>query len=321
MKKILLVKTSSLGDVVHNLPVVTDIARHYPGACIDWVVEEAFAALPALHPAVAQVIPVALRRWRNTLFGGDTWREAGALRKRLAAERYDAVIDTQGLVKSALIARFARGERHGYAANSAREPLVARFYDATHAVPVILHAVARNRALAAAALQYPVGDGVDYGIDSGALAQLEVNAEPYCVLLHATSRADKHWPDGRWIELGKRIAASGVQCVLPWGSEAELAVATRLAAAISGARVAPRLTLEPMARLLAAARCTVGVDTGLTHLSAALGRPTVAIFCASSPDLTGVYGAAAARNLGAPGAPPGVDEVLKALAAIWPGHA
>jgi heptosyltransferase-1 len=320
MKKILLVKTSSLGDVVHNLPVVSDIARRYPGARIDWVVEEGFAALPALHPAVTRVIPVAVRRWRKAPLGRDTWREVGAVRRLFAAEPYDIVVDTQGLIKSALIARSADGERHGYNARSAREPLAARLYDVTHAVPRNLHAVVRNRALAAAALHYRVEDGVDYGIGlREGEARLE-GGETYCVLLHATSRADKHWAEAHWTDLGQRLAAAGLQCLLPWGSAAEFTAAGRLAAAIPGARVAPKLDLTAMARLIAGAGCVVGVDTGLTHLSAALGRPTVAIFCASSSLLTGVYGASAACNLGAPGAPPGVDAVLAALNGVWPGR-
>lgn len=320
MKKILLVKTSSLGDVVHNLPVATDIARRYPDARIDWVVEEAFAALSALHPAVTRVIPVAVRRWRKQAFGQATWREVSALRKFFATEHYDIVIDTQGLVKSALIARFARGERHGYDARSAREALAACLYDVTHAVPRTLHAVVRNRALAAAALHYRVEDGADYGIGFETAGETADEDAAYCVLLHATSRADKQWPDAGWIELGKRLAATGLQCVLPWGSESELVSAKRLAAAIPAASIAPKLDLLPMAHLLAGARCTVGVDTGLTHLSAALGRPTVAIFCASSPELTGVYGARAARNIGALGAAPDVAEVMAALGALSPGQ-
>jgi heptosyltransferase-1 len=243
----------------------------------------------------------------------------GAVRKLFAAERYDAVIDTQGLIKSALIARSAKGERHGYNARSAREPLAARFYDVTHAVPRHLHAVVRNRMLVAAALHYRIDDAVDYGIVAGPVLARGPNAageQAYCVLLHATSRADKHWSVAHWTELGGRLAASGLRCLLPWGSATEFAAAEGLAAAIPGARVAPKLDLTAMAGLLAGASFTVGVDTGLTHLSAALGRPTIAIFCASSPALTGVYGAPAARNLGVSGAAPDVDEVMSALQAV-----
>lgn len=317
MKKILLVKTSSLGDVVHNLPVATDIARRYPDARIDWAVEEAFAALPALHPAVTRVIPVAVRRWREQLFKPATWREISDLRRLLADEGHDLVIDTQGLLKSALIARAASGERHGYDAASAREPMASRFYDVTHTVGRNLHAVVRNRSLAAAALGYVADDAANYGIGR----DLSGGAQAYCVLLHATSRADKQWLEAHWIALGKHLAAMGLKCVLPWGSEGELACAERLAAAIPDAAAAPRLELTAVAGLLAGARFTVGVDTGLTHLSAAFGRPTVVIFCASSPELTGIYGAIAARNLGAAGVAPGVDDVIAALGAICPGYA
>ncbi len=309
MKKILLVKTSSLGDVVHSLPVVTDVARHFPGAQIDWAVEEAFAALPALHPAVRRVIPVAVRRWRKQLFNSHTWREAAAFRREIKRDTYDVVIDTQGLVKSALIAHCANGERHGFDAASARESLAARFYDVDHAVPNGLHAVIRNRRLAAAALDYGVEDAADYGLGG----MPSDSADAYCVLLHATSRSDKYWAESQWIELGRWLSTSGIRCVLPWGSEVEFASATRIAASIPGASVAPRLDLVAMARLLAGARATVGVDTGLTHLSAALGRPTVALFCASSPVLTGIYGARFGCNLGAPGAPPEAEAVIQAL--------
>ena len=162
--RILLVKTSSLGDVIHNLPVVTDLRTHFPGASIDWVVEEGFADIARLHPGVARVIPVALRRWRKSLLAPATWQEMGAFRTTLKEQSYDLVIDTQGLVKSALITRMARGKRCGYAATAAREPLAARFYDATFEVAKDLHAVLRNRQLAALAAGYEATTAPDYGI-------------------------------------------------------------------------------------------------------------------------------------------------------------
>src|SRR5215831_7031601 len=184
MKKVLLVKTSSLGDVVHNLPVATDIRRYLPEARIDWVVEEPYAALVALHPAVHRVIPVAFRRWRRGLLGHRTWKEIAEFRRLSQAETYDAVVDTQGLMKSAVLARAARGRHHGFDAASAREPLAARLYEVTHHVPRAQHAVRRNRQLAAAALGYRVSDGVDYGIRAtGGLP-----AQAYAALLHGSSR-------------------------------------------------------------------------------------------------------------------------------------
>jgi len=168
--RILLVKTSSLGDVVHNLPVASDVRARFPEARIDWVVEEGFADIPRLHPAVGRVIPVAVRRWRRALFSADTWRELRAFRDSVRAERYDLVLDTQGLIKSALLARQAPGKLAGYAAEAAREPLAARFYDAAYVIPKNLHAVERNRWLAAAALGYEPNLPLDYGIAAAPLA-------------------------------------------------------------------------------------------------------------------------------------------------------
>jgi len=305
--KILFVKTSSLGDVVHNCPAVSDAARKLPAAEIDWVVEEPFAAIAAMHASVRRVIPVRLRRWRRQWWRAATWREIGAFRAAVSAERYDAVIDTQSLIKSALVSTFALGERHGMDASSAREWLAARFYQRRHAVPRGLHAVERNRRLTAAALGYTLEPALDYGL---APIAGDAGDAPYAVFLTMTSRADKLWPEERWIELGRAL---GVRVVLPWGSDAERARAGRIAAALSEAEVAPRMTLEQLARLLVRAQAVIGVDTGLTHLAAALGARTVGIYCGSDPALTGIYGAPQATNVGALGVAPSAAEVLRVL--------
>jgi heptosyltransferase-1 len=305
--KILFVKTSSLGDVVHNCPAVSDAARKLPAAEIDWVVEEPFAAIAAMHAAVRRVIPVRLRRWRGEWWRGATWREIGAYRAAVRAERYDAVIDTQSLIKSAALSTFALGERHGLDASSAREPLAARFYQRRHAVPRDLHAVERNRRLAAQALGYALDLPLEYG-----LAPVVANGgnAPYAVFLTMTSRADKLWPEEHWIELGRAL---GPRIVLPWGSDAERARAARIAAALPQAEVGPRMTIEQLARLFARADAVVGVDTGLTHLAAALGARTVGIYCGSDPALTGIYGAPRAANVGTLGLPPTPAQVIQAL--------
>jgi heptosyltransferase-1 len=305
MTTILFVKTSSLGDVVHNCPAVSDAARALPGAAIDWVVEAPFAGIAAMHPAVRRVIPVAVRRWRAALWKPSVWSELAQWRRELRAERYDAVLDTQSLVKSALISRAALGRRHGMDRASAREPLAASFYDVTHAVPRGLHAVERNRLLAAAALQYQKNDSPDYG-----LRVPGAERSGYVVLLTMTSRADKLWPEERWIALGRGLRAP---TVLPWGSEAERARAERIAHQIGGSVLPKSLDLDSLAKLFSAARGVVGLDTGLTHLAAALGTPTVGIYCGSDPALTGLYGAPQAKNVGAAGRQPEVDEVLSLL--------
>lgn len=311
--RILLVKTTSMGDVIHNLPVVGDIRHAFPGATIDWVVEASFAAIPRLHPAVHAVFPVAVRRWRKHLFAATTWREIGAYRRAVSADFYDAVIDTQGLLKSALLATPARGPKCGQDAASAREPVAARFYDRRFSIPRQQNAVVRNRQLVAAALGYALDDQpLDYGIAAAPLAADWLPARDYAVLLTATSRADKEWPEDHWCTLGAALNAAGLACVLPGGSAAERARAARLAGRMGDGVAAPPLDLSELAGLMAGARLVVGVDTGLVHLAAALRRPTVAIYCGSDPTLTGVLGVADFVNLGSLGAPPAPAEVLAA---------
>lgn len=319
--RILLIKTSSLGDVVHNLPVVADIRAHRPDAVIDWVVEESFADVPRLHPHVNTVIPVATRVWRKALLGPATWTAMRAFKRELKAHAYDVVLDTQGLVKSALITRLARGPKFGPDAQSAREPLAARFYDHGFAVARGRHAVVRNRDLAAQALGYPVPGGApDYGIRAPSEPLPFTLPQPCVVCLHGTSRADKLWAEPNWVSLATRFGRAGLHTVLPWGNDAELARARRIGGAVSGAVVLPRLGLRALATVLGQARAVVGVDTGLVHLAVAVGRPTVALFTATDPSLTGVYGEPSrALNLGGVGKSPSVADVEAALAhlGLW----
>ena len=291
--------------MVHHCPAVSDAARAIPGAAIDWVVEEPFAAVAAMHHAVRRVIPVAVRRWRRAWWRAAVRAEIGAFRRSLAAEHYDAVIDAQSLIKSALISRLADGRRHGMDWSSAREPLAACFYDVRHAVPRGAHAVERNRGLTAAALGFVASPKIDYGLQS-----VDGEKKGEAVFLTMTSRADKLWPEERWIALGRALA---MPVVLPWGSDEERSRAQRIAAALPGANVPNRMTLDQLALLFAGAKAVVGLDTGLTHLAAAVGAPTVGIYCGSDPSLTGLYGAAHATNVGAPRRSPTVEEVLEKL--------
>ena len=238
-------------------------------------------------------------------------RFRGALRSR----SFDAVIDTQGLVKSALVTWSARGQRHGYDARSIKERFASRFYDVRHAVEWRQHAVARNRALTAAALGYRMEGPPDYGLARAQIA--EAVAQPYAVLLHATARAEKQWQRDNWRAFATALSKD-IELVLPWGSEAEREAASRIASAVTGARVPERRPLDGVARLIAGASFVVGVDTGLLHLAAALGVPLVAIFAGSEPELTGPMGQGPMAVVGTQGRPPSVETVMDAVERIRP---
>jgi heptosyltransferase-1 len=334
LRRILLVKTSSLGDVVHNLPVVSDIVRVFPEVEVDWLVERSFSAIARLHPGVQRVHACQLRRWRRGLFRRQTWDEIRALRQSLGDAPYDAVIDSQGLLKSALVGRLAQGVHHGLDWRSSREPL-RWFYDRVHTVPWGRHAVVRNRELAAKALGYGLPATLDYGIRAPAFPPAPeeddspVDAErpwldvgerhawlptrPFAVLLHATSADTKLWPEHQWKKLIAQLIGEGLGVVLPWGSPAEEERAKSIAAGIRAAVVPPRLGLRTLAGLLGRAEFCVGVDTGLTHFAAALGRPTVGIYVATNPEATGVLAPGNGVNVGGIGSPPSLVDVLNAL--------
>lgn len=314
--RILLVKTSSLGDVIHNLPVLTDIQQQLPNATVDWCVEESFSAIPRLHPGVARIIPVAVRRWRKNLFGGATWREIVAFRTCLREISYDFVLDTQGLLKSALIARQADGPVSGYNSDSARESVSSFLYQRQFSISTQEHAVVRNRQLAAAALGYVLPGPPDYGIHSPVADFGWLPDQPYVTCLTATSRDDKLWPEAHWQLLGQTLKSLGYAVVLPGGSPLERERAARLASLIPGAVAAPQLDIPQLAAVLAGSAAVVGVDTGLTHLAVALKLPTVALYTATDPGLTGVLGAGFFRNLGGKAQLPSVHAVLDELALV-----
>ena len=316
MADVLFIKTSSLGDVIHHMPALTEARARRPDARFAWVVEEQFAPLVRLHPALAEAIPVAARNWRRAPWETSTWREVWSFLGLLRTRRYDAIVDTQGLFfKSALIARAARGRRHGYDPASIKEPLACALYGVRHAVEWNQHAVARNRALTGLALGYIPAGPPDFGLDRAALAGPA--GAPYGVLLHATTRPDKEWPEINWRMLAAALGTS-IDLVVPFGTDAERERANRIAAATPRARVPDHAPLDAMARLIAGAAFVVGVDTGLLHLAAALGVPLAGIFTASEPGLTGPIGAGAIHVLGANGAAPSVGEVAEAVARLEP---
>ena len=288
--RVLLVKTSSLGDVIHALPALTDAARAIPGITFDWVVEEGFAEIPTWHPAVGKVIPVAIRRWRKNIWQTLKSGEWSRFKQSLRAEKYDLVIDAQGLVKSAWLTRYVKAPVAGLDKDSAREPLASRFYQRRLAVARGQHAVERLRQLFAVALGYDLPKGLgDYGLDVKKLVELP-RKKPFVLFLHGTTWDTKHWPEVYWRDLAQRMGHLGVEVRLPWGNPAEKARAERIANGLNNAVVLPKLNLAGVAKVLASASACVAVDTGLGHLAAALDVPTISLFGPTNPGLTGAYG-------------------------------
>ena len=284
MPRVLVVKTSSLGDVIHSLPALTDAVRSIPDIQFDWVVEQSFAEVPRWHPAVDRVIPVAVRRWRKHPI--QAWRsgEWAEFKQQISRCDYDVVIDAQGLLKSAWLTRYAGGVRYGLDKHSAREPMASRFYHQPIHVPKKQHAVERVRQLFAKALGYTLDEQIgEYNLS------FQSERQKIVVLLHGTTWASKHWPESSWIELRHLLLEAGYQVVLPWGNDEEKARAKRIAGD-SIAEVLPKMSLTELAELLSASAGCISVDTGLGHLAAAVDTPTLALFGPTNSALTGFYG-------------------------------
>lgn len=351
---VLIVKLSSLGDVLHNIPIVWDIRAKYPDAVIDWVVEEAYINLlmPLVsmsehreqanmleqgraidqnlgfeNPGLNRVIPIALRRWRKQGCSRTTREEWRRFRHQLTERQYDVVIETQGLIKSAFVARLAKRKRSGRisglanrTAYSGYEPLARWFYDDCVAVPSQCHAVERSRRVAASAIQSPLNPVPPRFYPEAFLAQLRSSPRhwnaPYALLFHATARAAKGWQLEGWVSLGRMLAGRGLTVVLPWGNAAEKMTSTQLAAAIPNAIVPPAISIQDWFPVIAAAEICIGVDTGLTHLSAILERPTVEIYCDSPRWKTEGYWSERIVNLGDRQQPPATQAVLDAVTAL-----
>jgi len=316
---ILLVRVSSLGDVLHNLPIVADIHRHFPDARVDWVVEEGYVSLVKLNPHVRKVIPFALRRWRKGLGDAAVRAELRGFFRNLRAEQYDYVFDTQGLIKTGIVMACARtrpgGQKVGLAngtEDSGYEGVSRIFHNRSIPVEPRTHAVARGRHVVAAALGYAVDTPPDFGlpVPEGSARPAWMPPEDYAVFFHGTARDAKKWPAAHWIALGQALAPMTV--LLPWGSPREKDEAERLAAALPNARALPRLSMMDAVELARHAALAVGVDTGLTHIAAAFVRPTVEIYCDSPRWKTEGNWSPRIVNLGDTGAAPGVAEVVAA---------
>jgi heptosyltransferase-1 len=319
---ILIVRVSSLGDVVHNMPLLADVHRYFPDAKIDWVVEEAYIDLVSLNPHVHTVIPIALRRWRKHLSSASVRAEIAAFYRHLRAVPYDLILDTQGLLKTGFVMRLAKlapgGKRVGLAnatEDSGYEPLSRLFH--TFSVPVDLraHAVTRGRTVAAKALGYSIPDSVDFSLQNPALPQSPPwqGLDEYAVLFHGTAGADKQWPIASWREIAGALTARGLPVLLPWGNAEEHARAQQIAAQLPNVKVLSKLDLMDAVALAQNATLAIGVDTGLTHVAAAYCRPTIELYIATPRWKTEGYWSPHIVNLGDAGIEPSAAEVRAAI--------
>jgi len=338
--KILLVKLSSLGDVLHNLPIVWDLRKRLPDAQIDWIVEEGYVHL--LEPlkttesfrGIDRIIPVAFRRWRKNLFSIKTWREFFATRKLLQLVSYEIVIETQGLLKSALVCALAKKSDHAIVSglgnateHSGYEPMARVFYNQSVHAPVKCHAIDRSRWVMCSAFDWQLinrndepprfypqvfADQLPPLLFEGLKKIDEGNAVPYVVCFHSTARAAKRWPNEHWVELGKALSSQGYQVIFPWGSPEEMKISALMASQIPGAIVPRAFSIEEAYGLVAHAALTIGVDTGLTHLAAVLGKPTIEIYCDSPRWKTEGYWSSNIANLGDFRSVPQANAVLEA---------
>ncbi len=310
---ILIVRPSSLGDIVYAMAVVADLAAHAPDLPIDWVAEEAFAPLVRLDPRIRHVISLGLRRWRHAPLAAATWRDANAFRQALRRERYVAIVDLQEQMKGALISRVAHGTRHGLDRANIREPIATWLHDVSHRIDRQQHFLDKCRALTAAAVGFRVEGPARWQFVPPAVADVMPSGR-YAIVFHATSRHDKLWPEDCWRALLAQLAAAGITILLPWGNVDEEARSKRLAAGAAMAVVPPRQTLPQLAALIRNAEIVVGVDTGLTHLAAAMGTATVAVFTTTDPILAGVARTGPhAIDVGGHGHVPALAEVLAAV--------
>jgi len=341
---ILLVKLSSLGDVLHNLPIVWDLRKRLPNAQIDWIVEEAYVHL--LGPlkttekfrGIDRIIPVAFRRWRKNLFSLRTWREFFAMRKVLQATTYDVLLETQGLLKSALVCALAKKSSNAVVAglgnateHSGYEPMARMFYTESVHVPVKCHAVDRSRWVMCSAFDWPLLNRNEEPprfypsefvrqlpplLFEGLRKQPNGSPVPYVLCFHSTARAAKRWPSENWVELGKALSSQGYQVIFPWGNPEEMKISALMASQVPGAIVPRAFSIEEAYSLVAHAALTIGVDTGLTHLAAVLDKPTIEIYCDSPRWKTEGYWSGHILNLGDFRSTPQVNAVLQAAEAL-----
>lgn len=314
---ILIVRVSSLGDIVHNMPMLADIKHHYPDADIDWVVEEAYVNLVLLNQYVRYVFPIALRRWRQNLYSMHTYKEISLFFHNLRQYKYNIVFDTQGLLKTGVIMRCARSSQRIGLANSTKGSsyeVISRVFH-TYSVPINIytHAVLRARIVAAAALGYKINQRVNFGLLEDKISNFTLSKKFYAIFFHGTTRVAKLWPIKCWVFVARLLNKRKMPVLLPWSTLEEKETAYMLAKHVPNVIVLPSLSLIKLVMLIKYASLIIGVDTGLTHISAALCRPTIELYCDSPRWSTEGNWSSKIINLGDLGAMPNVVQVMRAI--------
>ena len=321
MKKLLLIKTSSMGDLIHTFPALTDLSRNCQGEYeITWVVEESFVDIAKMHPMTKEVIVFGSRRWKKNIFKRETWQEFNTFKKQLRSEKWDLIVDCQGLFKSAMITKLAaqKGKipTYSYSKASIRDPFAARFYDHGYSVEKGLTAIERNRQLFGKIFNYTPAPLADFGIQHWNEISELTPEHPFAALIHGTSAENKEWPEEKWVEIGHWLSEKGLISILFWGNAREHERAIRMAEQIPNAIVMPRVSIQEAGLILSKASLIIAVDTGFAHLANTQDRPVIGLFLGSHANYAGVIPTEQnphAVNLGGKGENPEVSEVIQTI--------
>lgn len=315
MKKVLIVRLTSMGDLIHTWPAVTDLKSHYPDVELTWLVDEVFSEIPLMHPGIGKIIPVGLRRFRQQIHLPSAWKRMYSVCQQLRETEWDRVVDCQGLLKSALFGKWTGRPLMGYDRHSIREPSASFLYDKNFEVKWLAPVIYRSRTLFSKVFGYQTEGLPVFGVTPSAKPDW-LDADKYAVMLHSTSKTAKEWPESHWIELGQILTREyGVKLVFPWGNKVELERSQRLAQSLPDAMVAPRMSLREASGMLGHAKGVIGMDTGLMHMTNAFDVPLVGVYTHTDPALCGVTdtGSGCARNVGGKNQLPSVDDVLQTL--------
>jgi heptosyltransferase-1 len=315
MKRILIVKVTSMGDVIQAQPIVSDLKRAFPGVEVDWAVDESFAEIAGWNPGIDRVLCAPLRRFKKAR----RWADFKAIAQSIAelrAHPYDVAVDIHGVYKSAIIAFLSRSRRRlGYRSEDLGERGAAFAYTGRFVPPRDRNAWNGMRETVSTALGYPLEGPAEYNlrIPAPAYPLVDTGGRPLAMLFHAASKDDKKWPAAHWIAVARELVQRGFHVVVPWGSPAERAEGLAIVEEVEGAELLPQLSVTEIAQVIAASDFVIGVDTGFVHLAHALGKRTVMIFIATSRETFGNNVPFRSVSIGEGNSVPPVAEALAAI--------